>query len=273
MASSRRHPSRRVTRSVADEEHPCPVDRLPDDGGRSHRRGHDLVGARRRRDLHRPGRRRTPLRRHLHELRRRADRRERRLPAGAGERSRRELPDRRLLPRLGRLEDRPHRRRGAGVPRRRLRGLLDERSRLGQLVRRDRSEAPHAGRLRQRLQPLDGHALRGAGRAGGVRGARRSARRRRARRRRFDRSAEDRVDGRIVRRRPVDGARRAQEPPDAAGRLARAVGQRRRQGAADRRGAARHPVDRPRLRADAERPHARLRRPTRPTSRAAGSAS
>ena len=57
----------------------------------------------------------APLLGHLHDLRRRADRHQRRLPAGAGERPGRQLPDRRPLPRLGRLEAR-RRRRAAGSP-------------------------------------------------------------------------------------------------------------------------------------------------------------
>ena len=81
-------------------------------------------------------RRRAPLLGHLHHLRRRPDRRQRRLPARARQRARRRLPDRRRLPRLGRLEARPRPRRPAAVARRRLRRLQHERPRLGQLVRR-----------------------------------------------------------------------------------------------------------------------------------------
>ena len=61
-------------------------------------------------------------------------------------------------------------------------------------------------RVRRRLRPPDGHPLRGARRTG----LHRAPRGRGARR-----SGRDRRERRLVRRRHVDGARRAQEPPDA----------------------------------------------------------
>ena len=135
-------------------------------------------------------------------------------PPAPGERSRRRLPDRRPLPRLGRLEAWARQRR---LDRRRLRLLLDERPRLGHFLRRHRPEA-HAARVRERLQPPDGHPLRGPRRAGDLRGARRPGGRRSDRGRGADRPAEDRRHRRLLRRRHLDGARRAQGPQDGPGR-------------------------------------------------------
>ena len=105
--------------------------------------------------------------------------------------------------------------------------------------------------LRQRLHPPDRQPLRGPRRAGV---------RRPARRRGPDRPAADRRDRRLLRRRHVDGARRAAQPQGDARLQHRPVDEPGRQADADRGRGAEHPLDRPRLLAAAERQHARLRR-------------
>ena len=112
-----------------------------------------------------------------------------------------------------------------------------------------RTAARHG--VRRRLRAPDRQPLRGPRRAGV---------RRPARRRGPDRPAADRRDRRLLRRRHVDGARRAQEPQGAARLQPRPLDEPGRQADADRGGRAEHPLDRPRLLAAAERQHARLRR-------------
>ena len=186
-------------------------------------------------------------------LRRRPDRRQRRAPRRGRLRSRPLSADD-DVPRLRRRQDRP--RLDAALARPWLRHLLDDRPRLPRVVRlgrpHRRGRRPAAGRrLRQRLRAPDRQPLRGPRRAGV---------RRPARRREPDRPAADRRDRRLLRRRHVDGARRAQEPQGAPGLQPRPLDEPGWQADADRGGVAEHPLDRPRLLAAAERQHARLRR-------------
>ena len=218
--------------------------------------------ARRRHHVHRPDRRqRRPalVLGHLHDLRRRADRHQRRLPARARERPGRQLPDRRRLPRLGRLEAR----------RRPRADWVNDGYAFFSMS--DRGWGNSCGgtdpkRLQpvcaERLQPPDGHPLRGPRRAGDLRGARRPP---------ADGATggEGLIDPQAI---GVTGGSYGggismalggpEGPQDDPGRRRHAdpVGERRRQADADRGGAARHPVDRSRLLAAAERAHARLRR-------------
>ena len=133
-------------------------------------------------------------------VRRRPDRRERRAPRRGRLRSRPLSADH-AVPRLRRRQDRP--RLDAALARPRLRHLLDDRPRLPRVVRLGGITDRRRHGVRRRLRAPDRQPLRGPRRAGV---------RRPARRREPDRPAADRRDRRLLRRRHVHGARRAQEP-------------------------------------------------------------
>ena len=216
--------------------------------------GGDRLGLRWRRELQRPGGRGALLRQleppqHDQGVRRGPDRRQRRFPARADRCGGRQLPADHDLPRLRRGQARAQR--DAALPRARLRHLLDDQSRLPGVVRLGRLEDRRPLRLRARLRAPDRQSLRGPRRAGV---------RRRAGRPGPHRRATDRGHRRLLRRRHVDGARRTAGPKGARRRLPRPMDQPGRQADDDRRRGREHPVDRPRLLADAEREHAGLRR-------------
>ena len=196
------------------------------------------------------------------DLRRRADRRARRVSARAGERPGRSLPADHDVPRLRGHE--AFAREHAAVPQCRLRDLQHDHARLRPVVRQRRIAVGRPERLCRRPRAPDGHALRGPRRAGA---------RRAAGRRGTHVSRADRCDRRLLRRRHVDGARGAQEPQDAAGRLARRLAEPERHADADRGRDAGDPVDRPRVLADAQRREPSTTSPTRPTWAAPASSS
>ncbi len=187
---------------------------------------------------------------HGPDLRRRPDRRQRRLPGRRRRGPGRRLPADHDVPRLRRQQDRL--RRHGALPGPRLRGLQHDRPRLPRVLRQRGRPDRGRPRLRRRIHPPDRHPLRGA---------RRPVLRRLAGRRGSDRPAADRLGGGLIRRRDVDVARRAARPHDAARRDPGPVdepGGRARD--EDRRRDPEHPLDRHRLLAGPQRRHARLRR-------------